>query len=349
MAHPTEGQLRELGQRVLDTLVRMTIKQSESLVEARKRQLGEDYPDYKPGQPGSVNPPMKSGEEMWLQEIKPWIEKNYSWIPDTFATYAKPDEAQFDPLVASLVNGQTYLKPDLKTAGEKWTKWLDPTVVNGAGKTVFDQVGIVNSFVDDWHGTAADAFHENYLATFGTSIGYQHDLMFTLAATLQAGQEIYKRMGADIVNIGEKTIQVLETADDKDIKGTAIALSVLGAVAGIAAAVATGGASILLAAVAATASTASDIVGAQDPPPPPETPIKGSTTLEIIASMTDAISQLNQGIYDQEHKIARALVTINQTVGNMRKQIEIPPPAEFNLMASANYTGITGPGGVYYE
>ncbi|HEY8472442.1 MAG TPA: hypothetical protein VIL37_07370 [Natronosporangium sp.] len=340
MAHPTEAELRNLGQEILDLLVVKTIEQADSLARASANMSLEDpasYPD-----PYEIKP----------QEIEAYVRRTYGFIPDTFASFAEPRPESFEDAISQCVAAAMALKPgpqdlagvvpgNVQPGGGIWP---DPNIALDAAAryptTAGERIDAVINDVDDWTGDAATAFHDHYMIQFPDSLAYQHAAVATLAVTLEANRRIFECAGTDILEIGAKTKEALRHVTDKDPAGYAVAFTVLAAVATV---VSAGTAApvwaMLWAAVAVTFSGAADVISSQSDRPEPEPAIEGATTQDIMSSMMERIVDLRQYIQQEETKLVRCLEAVqsNYDHPSVRAEIELPLPDSFTNLDTSSY------------
>lgn len=340
MAHPTEAELRQLGNEILDLLVRKTIEENESRVLARENQIRRDYGAPLEELPPDQRPPMQSGDEM-AAEIEDYIRDVYSFIPDTFAKFAQPRPEDFDGTLGTLAEALMILQPSLEALNEQGRIWsaagAATTIAGEYPTTIAERVSAVITQVGDWEGTAANAFHQNYLNKFPQSLRDQHEVVFALAAALEAEQNIFRTVGTDILNIGEQTKKALENVTvDKNPTAAIVTFTVVAAVATVlSGGAATPAVGAAWAVVAASGSVAATVIGATAEKPV-ETPIEGSTTQQVMVSMVDRIGELYGYIDEEERKIVTGLETVSGYVDTLRARLEIPPPESYMDLGGAN-------------
>jgi hypothetical protein len=343
VAHPTEAELRQLGNEILDLLVRKTVEEAESLQLARENQIRRDYGAPLEELPRDEWPPMQSGEEM-VAEVEAYVRDAYSFLPDTFAKFAEPRPENFNPAIEQCARTLMMLQPTLERVtglGELLGAASSATdVAADFPTTVAERVSAVNSQVASWSGTAADAFHLHYMNEFPQSLQHQHEAVFGLAAAMEANKKIFENVGQDILVVGQKTKDALNHVTDKNPTGEIIFFTVVAAVATVGA-TATGvgtaavpAIAVAFATVAAGGSAAAGIIGATADDPF-EAEIEGATTQEIMVSMVDRISDLYRYIDEQEQKIVAGLNGSIEYLEQLRNEIELPLPDSYMDLGDA--------------
>jgi hypothetical protein len=339
VAHPTEAELRQLANEILDLLVTKTIEEYDSFMRAQENWAQQEYG-------GMDNLPNTGPDpDQRRADVEAYVREAYGFLPDTYAKFAEPRPEEFDPLIAQCATTLMLLQPNMETLTEQGRIYSaagdSASVAADFPTTISERVTDVQGQVVEWEGTAANAFNQHYLNQFPDSIRLQHDAVFGLAAAMEANKKIFENVGQDILQIGAKTKDALTHITDKNPTGEVIFLTVAAAVVAVAGA-ATGvgagaglaAATIILASVAAAGSAASDIIGATAPEPH-KSEIEGATTQEIMVSMVDRISDLYRFIDEQENKIVTALNGANEFLEKMRAEIELPVPDPYLNLGNA--------------
>ncbi|GLZ31145.1 hypothetical protein Lesp02_33330 [Lentzea sp. NBRC 105346] len=116
------------------------------------------------------------------------------------------------------------------------------------GKDLREHLGGAQLDMDGWHGGAADDFR-TWLLKLEDAINLLADCIDALMLILRSYKAIVLAMRSDVLQLVSTTLKGIEEAEASDWK---IALAVVGAVAGVVAALPTGGASLSVTAVAAS-------------------------------------------------------------------------------------------------
>lgn len=340
MAHPTEAELRQLANEILDLLVQKTIEEYDSFMLAQENWAQQEYGGMDNLPNTGPNPDQRRAD------VEGYVREAYNWLPDTYAKFAEPRPEEFDPLIEQCSTTLMLLQPSMDTltrGGQVYSGAGDAaSVAADFPTTISERVLDVQGQVVEWEGSAANAFNQHYLNQFPDSIRLQHDAVFGLAAAMEANRKIFENVGVDILEIGAKTKEALTHVTDKDSDGLVIFLTVAAAVAAVAGA-ATGvgagaglaAATIILASVAAAGGAASDVIGAVATEPH-QSEIEGATTQQIMVSMVDRISDLYRFIDEQETKIVNALNTANEFLEKIRAEIELPVPDSYANLGNAS-------------
>lgn len=210
------------------------------------------------------------------------------------------------------------------TAQFEWFTRPDPVVVQSMMSTLMAIRGehnlnpIINPLVDSrpgliqnlweavdgWHGNAATAFKQNYLARFESKRANHIMLVIELALHLQTFQGIIANARAKIIEIGEQARLRLEALPDSGLSD-AVLLTIASGVAGLL------GAAIPQAAVPLAFLGGGLGVAAQwadeHAADPPQTYIQGATVEDVVRSMKDAIVLLKRDVANAQELLNRAI------------------------------------------
>jgi hypothetical protein len=331
MAHPTEAELRSLGDEILDLLVQKTFDEADSLERAWENHGGID---------GTTGP------RTMMAEVDAYMREVYGFLPDTFASFADPDPAEFASALEQCVSAAAVLNPSISNEqlagvqdGEVWPNPSHATqMASTYPTTVLERVRAVNTQVAGWRGTAANAFRNEYMNEFEDSLNNHNTAAFTLAIALEANKRIFERVGADIRAIGEATKDALRHVSDKNPSGYVVAFTVVAAVASVVSAgMATPAFAVGFASLAALSGGAAAFVGATARKYEPK--VEGATTQEIMNSMMMRISELRQFIWEEEAKIVSCLEAVHDWIQQLRAngQIELALPEAYTDLDGASY------------
>jgi hypothetical protein len=344
MAHPTEAELRNLGNEILDLLVEKTIEEADSWVRAQENMSRED-PNFSPS---------LMGPRTLMEEVEAYVRDTYGFLPDTFANFAEPRPDEFEDAVNQSVQAAMILQPGLQSldhagpgapARQSGDVWPNPSFATEAAAsyptTASERISAVTSQIDDWSGDAADAFHLHYMNEFPDALKNQHMGVAVLAITMEANKRIFERVGHDILDIGEKTKEALRHVTDKDPTGAMVTFTVVAAVASVVSAgVATPAMAVAWASASALAGGAATFFSMQEEPQ--EREIEGATTQEIMASMMERITELYNFIRAEEQKIVGCLEAVQDFFSNpnVRQEIEMPLPDSYENLDASSYNQI---------
>jgi hypothetical protein len=220
----------------------------------------------------------------------------------------------------------------------EWFTQRDPTRLNAMledlnfvktdlSEVVTAKIDLVKADVQDWRGTAAEQFTENFLSPFGQIRLNQIGLVDELTVALEAERKILEESRRNIVQIGDGTLTALNALDDGGTDWGMI-LTVAGAVVGVVGAVATGGTSLAItfALIGGGISVAGAAVA--------EASVHGDTVEDVITSMDDAIRKLKEAIADEEDILVRALTQDVDTVYANWDNLQPPRPYVADATAS---------------
>ena len=183
----------------------------------------------------------------------------------------------------------------------------------------FANMARVASDVDNWHGDAAKSFVDNYQAPFPFVVQAQFVATSVLMGAIEAEIGLWERAHNDIHDIANKTLNALEAAEDKGGTEFTFAMTVVAAVASVAAIIISEGAAaeVALTVVAGVASSAGDAEGIARSADSPE---------QVISAMRDALRTLNSTITEKETQIQNALTDMNGALTSSPTTFRLTPP-----------------------
>lgn len=250
-----------------------------------------------------------------LQE--PEIRLAYEDIPQLFTSFSQiPDPAGYNPLIGDLTSAMSSLCTGQGTGTE-----LSKPVVTANPQ--LDKLTTVGGYLDDWTGSAARNFKENFLDTFKTVSTNQFTLISTMKGTLEAHQNMWRSARVDVDKIAHTTLAALDNIGSCDKNQWTFAFSVVSAAAMIAGTVVTavtaGPAAAAFPAVGAAAAVGTSVTAYMN--------ASGNTPSQVVASMRLALSKLTKHINDVETKtIALNVRNIVTFANNNRDRLVAPRP-----------------------
>jgi hypothetical protein len=336
----SRGDLHDLGVRIRDLAVRVTMSQSASYGDAQQR-ANNDATRVDNSQPTRVEgyQPPGSGRPDDDANLRNYVQQEYAGIPDMFTAFAVPDPDYCRAMVDAFYQSAVTLAPGAEIAqdGGKVSLPLLATPLDGVN-TVADGVIFITTRMKSWVGEAAGAF-ERYIKKREEVAKWQRDLAIAVAVLLEAQLEIRRRMLTDVWEIGQKTIKVLESLDGwcPPNKALQTTLTVAGAVGAVLLAGGTGGAAAV--AVEGVQSAAA-ILGAAGAPPKAD--IGGLTVPAVISSMAAAMTRLQRAVDIQERDLVEC---VQKAAAWFYEQLELstnPVPPKFDRLANAGVDELDG-------
>jgi hypothetical protein len=262
--------------------------------------------------------------------------KDFADIPGLYEPFAgMPDPASYNQMIADLEAAMHML-----SSGQGNHDPIDGPIY--PANPTLDKLSGTETYLEKWHGKAANDFKRNFIDPFPAVSSNQFVLTTVLKSALEAHQEMWKRARADIDGIATATIAALDHMDDCGSNDWSMAFTVLGAVVAIAAVPVTDGASLFaLAAVGSAASVASAAAGSGDDH---KQRFSGETAAAVVDQMRTAIAKLADDINTQEQKIAKALGDTYHSVTNLRTWFVANRP----LLADATAGNVNSDTGLGY-
>jgi hypothetical protein len=278
--------------------------------------------------------------------IRAEAESRFADIPGLFAAWV---ETPIPDMFSSAIDNFEYALEKL-FLGHDTGQMLAVTSESGSGgpltnnkifysNEMLRRLADADDYLESWTGKAAQEFKSNFLTPFPSIVYNQFQVVAALKAALEAEREIWNRARNDIDTIAHHTLNALDgLPTDENVfschRNTwEMTFTVVGAVASIPAAVATGGAAVLLAVVAGGAATAA-VAG-----PPPTARFAGETADAVISAMRDAITALSKHVHDQERVVAEGMAGLMQAIDAKRSSFVSPRPQ----LAGATAQNVTGP------
>ncbi|SEB59907.1 hypothetical protein SAMN04489844_0640 [Nocardioides exalbidus] len=164
---------------------------------------------------------------------------------------------------------------------------------------VFANMERIATDVDDWKGSAATDFTENYKA----QLPYVADANFTgisvAIAALEAQNELYTTAYESIIDIGNKTLSALEAADGRGGADGSFALTVLAAVGTVAVTVASAGTAAVVIAVAAGAASVGASATSLD--------FSAGDPEGVMTQFYDAVDKVENHVKTRQQEISQGL------------------------------------------
>ncbi|GAA4209804.1 hypothetical protein [Actinocatenispora rupis] len=329
MSAPSRDELRGMGQGVVDAAVHCAALEYSMMryVPGVPMQYGQGAPA-----PDSGAPPLLPAG------YKNFLHSTLADVPELFASFAGPDPDDCDRVVGQINAVRQALGDDVSG---------DPADQPPAGSwtpavAVAPTLNAIANQARGWVGAGAQAFgtYVDNIRGRNCIVDHQTETTKVLTVGIAAHQKILTWAYEDIQQIGHDTIKVLDAGGSGGCvgPGATIALQIASDVAWVAAAALAEVpiAAIGMTAIAAAAGNATTIAG----PGEQNAVIHGSTALQVISSMYEAIGKLTGLIAKQEGLVSDHLRSAYDTAdrwyysaGPNAVGLYPPPPGAFSQPA----------------
>ncbi|HIW64347.1 MAG TPA: hypothetical protein H9881_17990 [Candidatus Stackebrandtia excrementipullorum] len=167
-----------------------------------------------------------------------------------------------------------------------------------------EKIDTVHDTVAAWRGPAADSFFENFVTPFGRIHQNHVELSMELDAALTAAITIIDNGRHDAATVADNAVEMFNAMDSGGGGGgLSMALTIVGAVAGVAGTVATGGtAAVAWALIGGTASVGAAATA-------PTATIGGNSLEEGLESVRLALADIHTAMQEEEVILAEALLS----------------------------------------
>jgi hypothetical protein len=273
-----------------------------------------------------------SSDEKSVQGAVDVTVSRYQGVAEMFTPFlGMPDPGKFNPMIDYLSKAMSTL-----ASGEKGN---DPVYkLDVTANTDLEGMTTVSKAVQDWRGSAATAFRQNFVEPFPAITTNQFALVATLKGAIDAEQALWKAARTSVDDIAHKAQAALDVMNDCSPKDQTALLTVASSVFAVAAVVTTGGAAIALTVAGATAQA----VGGIPREDPEKVEFSGKTPDAIISQVQGALNKLKAQIDTKERDIANAMSTSSSYLASNRATFVSARPS----LADANAKTITGPTGL---
>ncbi|CAN5529080.1 hypothetical protein BH11ACT8_BH11ACT8_21410 [soil metagenome] len=228
-----------------------------------------------------------------------------------------PDPSHFSSGLSTLQGAMSALG-----AESYLTNDLAQQYAGGSGTSMnISAIEPTGAFMQGWQsGTALS--YANFAGVFGPVAANLSMAMNVLHGAYDAERALWEEARKNVDGLAEATITALEKCTDKRPKDVQMALTVLGAVAGVVAVPFTAGGSLAASYTFATIGAATALGGAFAPEETEsDSPITGDVPWEIVDSLVHNLTTLNEKICAAEDKIHQALT---DTAGDFGAALGLP-------------------------
>jgi len=206
----------------------------------------------------------------------------------------------------------------VETAANDIEASLDALRASNMGALISVQTEIVG-----WAGRAKDAFSIDFLSPLATTaVAEQQRLLAELQAGMWAYDVVLRQARLNAFNLAGETTKVLDSLAETSPNDAKIALGILAAVVGVAAAFESGGSALALGLISTGISAATTGIDAA-------TTVTGDTTAEVMASLLAALDILTNEMNAAEQAVATAMTLTQEVVeADLRKSDSTLLPSE---------------------
>ena len=254
----------------------------------------------------------------WEKYVRPDVERMFGDLPDLFAPFeGLPEESTFWELAKSLHPALECLVAEGEHADFVEGQSIGPNAA-------YNIVNSVAAWIPDWSGEAATAFEGEVAPTIPGVVWNEFSAVEGLRGALFAAHDMWLEARRDVCRLVESAQHAvdLQRANPGGASATAV-LTLIGAIASVAAIPLTGGASApvgtslvvhlnMVSGFTALASLGTDAADKREPDTRAE--LAGESPGEIIDSLRRELRQLADRIFDQEWKIAANLNELTEQV-----------------------------------
>ncbi len=279
-----------------------------------------------PGLPFTIGP---DKNYLGTAEDRAELSAQYSWIPDAFIQHVGADPRQIEPLSGPLrsVAEELYFEPHARPG----------RVPPAATQPVQNILDKAEKSLEHWTGHAADVFFNEFYKQIPEAARAQSYLAACLALAVEGNRDMFLSCRKDLLTTAEKALVAVEQAGECDPATVKTVLTVAGAVATIAAGVAsiplTGGATAAPAGVAAFTIIAgvSSGLAAADLGKKEETSLDADTVDGVLSKTVDTIIKIGNTVTEKEDAMIKALrETIDVVTGSSANRYMPPRPPVMN-------------------
>lgn len=180
-------------------------------------------------------------------------------------------------------------------------------------QNAYGNIANIGDDLTEWEGEARDSFDRNVK----NQVQFVPQALYVAASSLDmaldAEAELWNKARADVKTLGNKALNAVDAADDKDSGKASFALTVIGAVGAVALGIATAGAGdVVLVAAASTALGALSIAGSGI------TVDWGDTTdpAKLINDTLMGLGKINEAVAERESHITTGLNKVATLLDN---------------------------------
>lgn len=329
----SKSELRQKGEEIVKEAANATLREAESHEDAYREQQAED--GHSTAGPGAQTRAITEEEKA---QLKAWVEDELSWVPDSIYNMGDPDidGDGFDSLISSVE----------EVAGK----------FGGTGSASGDPdlefTAKAQAEIEEWQGVFAENFQNSFTIPFPTIQENQGKVGNMLYESAKAAKNVYVAKRRDVSEMCDKTIAALQACGERDGGDEKMGLVILGGVVAIASAalaVPSGGTSVYAGGIALSVISAGISVGAEAAPESQDLDLGAPTVNEVIGNMISRMSDINQGVSDQEQDVCKALdanyevLTSVRSIANAEKSISPLTPMRPSIVTADDPTSGLNP------
>ncbi len=321
----SRDQIVEAAQRLRDTAVKV-----KGEMELRYIPRDPDHPARSIVGKSAADYPMndfaidENGNYMGTDAHWSELDAQYSWIPDFYERSIGPEPSGMDGLINTMKSVSSKL-------------YFAPTAAAGAApSSAVDPIGALlrptEAALDEWIGTAAVAFRNNFMLKIPDAAQAQAYLAAALAHAVQGNRDMFLAQRADLLDNATKGITAVEQSPYCNPDTVKAVISIVGAVATVAAGVASipvsGGTSLFPAGVAAFTIIAgvSSGIASQDLGRKEETSLNADTVDGVLSKAVDAVIDISTRMANKEQEMVTALEQTRNVITEKADLYLVPRP-----------------------
>jgi hypothetical protein len=321
--YPTPGEIIDAAHRVIDAAVKMRgevklryVPQGHNPWRSIAGKPFDDYPD----QAGTYGGFAVGPDGNYVGTDADWakLRSQYTWIPDPFVRRLDPDPVLFQPLIDGME--QTAL-----------TIFDNPDHL--ASSPVAQYIRDASGKIDNWKGEAAETFQANFMNKLEIAAQNQAFIAGAMMHAMIAERDIFVTVRHDLLNVANQAVSAIEASNNKDPGGIKTALTVVAAVTGLLAGVASipiSGGLLVPASIQATLwiiSGFSSTMGLGVPSGDSQgSPLSASSVDGVLSKMVDAIIRIESYIDSHERDVVTSLNSCYSTLTGPERSILLLPP-----------------------
>ncbi|MCM4083083.1 hypothetical protein [Paractinoplanes hotanensis] len=343
-SYHSPAELQQLGEKIRDKAVRVTMDQAASYAAAQQA-ANNDATRSDTGQlpqvQGYTTPAQGRPDDEG--NLRAYVGQAYAEIPAMFAVFGLPNPDDSRPMLDALYSVAATVEVDLQLTSRD-NKIAAPSAVSPISGTasVGEVVDLIGGHMKEWTGDAALAF-ELYLKNNVRAAALHREIALSLALSLEAQLEINRRINTDIWEIGQKTYKALDGLDawcpGANASKSVALLTISGAIAAViftGATAGAGGAAFAAAVGVEGLQSLATTLSNTGPLQNKKVDIGGLTVPPIITGMQNAMTELTKSIDAQQQELASGLTTFTQDVHANWNRILVPGPREMNDVRNAD-------------
>lgn len=252
----------------------------------------------------------------------------FAGVAEMFAPFLNmPDPLAFSPVAAQLAE----VASTLNTGQASITGGSN--ILNNLALGKMDDV---KGLVQDWQGSAAINFRDNFLSTWEPITNNQFGLVIALKGAIEAERGLWTEARKSVDDIAHKAQIAMDAILDCNVKDMMFLITVAGSIFAVGGAVATGGLAIALTVVGEVASSG----GAFPVQDPEKKEYAAKNVPGVISGVQAGLNKLAQDIIATENRIRDAVNEAITVLGANHSKVVAPRP----MLADVTSSTVRDPG-----